>query len=108
MSGLTALRKTGKWARTDFPHSGWRCIAVKEREGNAVCEMCELQQIATINVMVHDDVPLGLNCGANCAGHMSGNPAYARLREALCKWRLKARREKPAIEKLRKKGWKGT
>jgi hypothetical protein len=106
MSMLTAMRHTGKWVRDDYPHSGWQCVEV--RDDGSVCEMCEVQKIVYAHYMTHDKLPgVTLECGVVCAGHMRGGLEYARLREALYKWQLEARKNKTPIEKLRRKGWRG-
>jgi hypothetical protein len=106
MTKLTALRKTGKWGRDDYPQSGWQCVHINDH--GAICEMCEVQKIVYVHVMVHEKLPgVRLDCGLVCAGHMRGDVAYAKLREGLFKWRYEASRNKTPIEKLRRKGWSG-
>jgi hypothetical protein len=106
MSKLTALRRYGKWARDDYPHSGWQCAEV--RDDGSTCEMCEVQKIVYVHLMTHELLPgVALECGLICAGHMRGDLEYARLREALYRWQLDARKNKTPAEKLRRKGWRG-
>jgi hypothetical protein len=86
---------TGKRRLQDVPHKGWVCIDVEDMgEPDAVCEMCETQEIRYVHTMEHPDYPDILGCGCVCAGHMEENPIGARTREN----RLKAReRRKQAL-----------
>jgi hypothetical protein len=107
MTTLKAPRKTGKWLRNDFPHSGWQCLEVSD-EGT-VCEMCEVQTITYNHVMTHELLPgVALDCGCVCAAYMTGNAEQERLREVLYKWRQEHSRQRTPVEKLRRKGWRGS
>ena len=45
---------TGKWSRVGVPHKGWTCVNVEDLgEPEAVCEMCEIQQIRYVHWMEH-------------------------------------------------------
>jgi len=77
---------TGKWAVTGVPHTGWRCIDIKDlgdRDPRVVCEMCEVHSIRYVHEMHHDDYRETLYCGCVCAGHMEEDPDSARQREHL-------------------------
>ncbi|WOH80921.1 hypothetical protein RX327_35140 [Bradyrhizobium sp. BEA-2-5] len=107
MTTLKAPRKTGMWLRDAIPHSGWKCIEIKEARGT--CEMCEVTEIGYGHVMTHELLPgVTLMCGYVCAAYMTGNAEQERLREALFKWRQEHRRQLTPPEKLRRKCWRGT
>jgi hypothetical protein len=82
----------GKWGDGAVPKRGWALVnsfdALEEGEGDLqICEMCEIQEIRYVHVMVHPGYAPGqLECGCICAGVMSGDPARvveteARLRQ---------------------------
>jgi hypothetical protein len=99
-------RKTGKWLRDDVPHTGWTCISVDD--GGGLCEMCEVTRVVYTHRMVHERYPSFLDCGCVCAGFMAEDPATERLREVLYKWQRKQLADRTPIEKLRRKGWRGS
>lgn len=105
MTELKAPRRTGKWLRDDVPHTGWRCIEMKD-EG-IVCEMCEVTKITYNHIMIHDSLPsVALDCGYVCAAFMTGNPEQELLRERVYEWQRIARAARTPIQKLRRKGWR--
>jgi hypothetical protein len=100
-SGLP--RKTGKWLRPDAPHTGWRCIDVND--DGAICEMCEVANIVYVHVMQHDNYPVPLWVGSDCAGYMVEDPAVEQLRGVLYKWQRVLLAARTPIEKLRRNRW---
>jgi hypothetical protein len=80
----SAARATGKWHRTDVPHSGWKCIDIEDLgRSSAVCEMCEAQDIRYVHSMEHASYATALRCGCVCAGRMEGSTETAKKREAI-------------------------
>jgi hypothetical protein len=72
----------GKWSDPGVPHKGWTCIGVEDlEEPNAICEMCETQEIRYVHTMHHPDYPTGLDVGCVCAEHMEDDYVRPRLRE---------------------------
>lgn len=75
---------TGKWRQQNVPHKGWRCVSwydVKELDGDLqICEMCEVNEIRFVHVMVHNDYHEELQVGCVCAEHMELEYATTRLR----------------------------
>jgi hypothetical protein len=102
-------RNTGKWKRTDVPHTDWICVRmIKDDDlsfpSSGLCEMCEVTHIAHAHVMRHPQYPHDLCCGVICAGYMTDNPAEAERRDAAYKiWC--GLRSKPDTGRLRRKGW---
>jgi len=87
---------TGKWAAHGVPHTGWRCIAIKDlgdRNPRPVCEMCDLHSIRYVHEMQHPHYRDILYCGCVCAGHMEEDPEGAHQREDRFR-KEQARREK--------------
>jgi hypothetical protein len=81
---------TGKWRQPDVPHRGWTCVDVEDLgEPEAVCEMCEVQEIRFAHHMEHQDYPTTLRCGCICAGHMEQDHARAQDRDAAMRARAK-------------------
>ena len=73
---------TGKWSRVGVPHKGWTCVNVEDLgEPEAVCEMCEIQQIRYVHWMEHPDFSEVLAVGSICAGHMENDYEAPRKRE---------------------------
>ena len=73
---------TGKWSRVGVPHKGWMCVNVEDLgEPEAVCEMCEIQQIRYVHWMEHPDFSEVLAVGCICAGHMENDYEAPRKRE---------------------------
>jgi hypothetical protein len=80
-----------KWRQPGVPHKGWQCEDIEDLGApDAVCEMCEVQEIRYVHVMSHEDYGT-LRCGCICAGHMEGDRAGARQREKSFKARLSRR-----------------
>lgn len=76
----------GKWSMPGVPHKGWTCIDIEDLGApDAVCEMCERQDIRYVHAMEHPDYPETLHCGCICAGRMEENVERARRREASMK-----------------------
>lgn len=96
-------RLTGKWLRSDVPHTGWRCVNVSDT--GCICEMCEVTKIAHAHQMVHPQWPGFLECGCVCAGFMTEDPAVERLREVLYLWKRAVRANATPVERLRRKHW---
>ena len=87
---------TGKWAVPGVPHTGWRCINIKdlgEREPRLKCEMCEVVAIRYVHEMQHGEYQDILYCGCVCAGHMEEDLVGAQAREKAFK-ASSSRREK--------------
>ena len=80
------FRRFGKWSVPGIPHRGWSCIDIEDLGSpEAVCEMCERQDIRYVHAMQHPDYPETLHCGCICAGHMEEDVERARRREASMK-----------------------
>jgi hypothetical protein len=89
---LVATRR-GKWSDRGIPHRGWRCIDIEDLgEPRMECEMCESQSIRYVHHMEHPAFPQVLAVGCVCAGHMEGNIAAARGREASMQSRIGKRK----------------
>lgn len=85
-------RTTGKWTEPGVPHKGWRCVDVEERPAqDHLCEMCEARFVRFVHVMRHEAYEGELRVGCVCAGHMEGDAAVARHREARFKLGLSRR-----------------
>lgn len=79
-------RGKGKWSQAGVPHKGWQCIDVEDLGApNAVCEMCESQEIRYVHYMEHRDYQNVLGAGCVCAGHMEDDYVGARKRERALK-----------------------
>lgn len=79
---LVANRR-GKWSVAGVPHRGWVCVDIEDLgEPSTECEMCEAQTIRYVHYMEHPNYPQVLQVGCVCAGHMEGNVAASREREA--------------------------
>ena len=73
----------GKWSQPGVPHRGWLCVGTEDLgEPLITCEMCEFQTIRYVHVMEHPSYAEVLRVGCICAGHMEGDLAAARQREA--------------------------
>jgi len=78
----------GKWSKPGVPHRGWNCVDIEDLgEPNLECEMCESQMIRYVHHMEHPQFPEVLQVGCVCAGHLEGDVAAARTREASMKSR---------------------
>jgi hypothetical protein len=72
----------GKWSQSGVPKKGWSCIGVEDLgEPEAVCEMCEVQEIRYVHTMTHPDYPAELHVGCVCATKMENDYVRPRLRE---------------------------
>lgn len=81
---MTITRRQGKWSQPNVPHKGWSCIDVEDLGATeAVCEMCEAQEIRYIHYMTHPDHHEILGVGCVCAEHMEEDYAAPRRRERL-------------------------
>lgn len=85
--------KRGKWSVAGVPHKGWTCVDIEDLGSpSAECEMCESQTIRYVHHMEHPDYPEVLQVGCVCAGHMEGDLAASRAREASMKSRAAKRK----------------
>jgi len=85
--------KRGKWSAAGVPHKGWICVEIEDLASpSAECEMCESQTIRYAHHMEHPDHPEVLRVGCVCAGHMEGDLAASRAREASMKSRAAKRK----------------
>jgi hypothetical protein len=83
----------GKWSEPGVPHKGWSFVDLEDLESpDAVCEMCEIQQIRYVHIMRHPDYEGLLRVGCVCAEKMEDDYVGPRLREK--KLRLVAGRKK--------------
>jgi hypothetical protein len=83
----------GKWSQAGVPHRGWQCVDIEDLgEPQVECEMCESQTIRYVHHMEHPVYPDALEVGCICAGHMEGDVAAARTREASMKSRAGKRK----------------
>lgn len=72
----------GKWGKKGVPHKGWECVEIEDLGApEAICEMCEAQEIRYAHHMQHSSYPDTLVVGCVCAGHMEGNLAAAQSRD---------------------------
>ena len=72
----------GKWSQADVPHKGWSCVDVEDLGSpDAVCEMCETQEIRYVHYMTHSDYSETLGVGCVCAEHMEQDYEAPRRRE---------------------------
>ncbi|MGH7093037.1 MAG: hypothetical protein ACREFB_05830 [Stellaceae bacterium] len=73
---------SGKWDKSGVPRKGWTCEGVEDLSApNAVCEMCETQEIRYVHSMTHPSYPETLRVGCVCAEHMEGDYKAPRERE---------------------------
>jgi len=64
------------------PHRGWICVSVDDLgTPDAVCEMCETQEIRYVHHMEHPDYRESLGVGCICAQHMENDYEAPRRRE---------------------------
>ena len=88
---LVAHRR-GKWSLAGVPHRGWTCVDIEDLGAPSVeCQMCESQTIRFVHHMEHSDYPDVLEVGCVCSGHMEGDIAASRAREASMKSRAAKR-----------------
>ena len=72
----------GKWSQVGIPHKAWTCTDVEDLGApDAVCQMCETQDIRYVHHMEHPDHPDTLGVGCVCAGHMESNYEAPHRRE---------------------------
>lgn len=85
--------RRGKWSVAGVPHKGWACVDIEDLgEPLQECQMCESQTIRYVHYMEHPDYPDVLEVGCVCAGHMEGDLAASREREASMKSRSAKRK----------------
>jgi hypothetical protein len=73
---------SGKWDDPAVPHRGWQFVDMADLEEPCFeCEMCETQIISYQHELWHPGYGT-LLVGCVCAGHMMGDLAGARAREA--------------------------
>ncbi len=89
---LLVTSKRGKWSQEGVPRKGWMCVEIEDL-GDPLfqCEMCESQLIRFVHHMEHPLYPTILAVGCVCAGHMEGNLAAARSRDAAMQSRASKR-----------------
>jgi hypothetical protein len=76
-------RGTGKWGQPGVPHKGWTCVDIEDLgTPDAVCEMCESQEIRYIHHMTHLTFSTALAVGCVCAGKLEEDYDGARQRES--------------------------
>lgn len=84
--------KRGKWSTPGIPHKGWVCVDIEDLgEPQVQCEMCESQTIRYVHHMEHPLYSTVLAVGCVCAGHMEGDLAAARNRDAAMQSRASKR-----------------
>jgi hypothetical protein len=89
---LVAARR-GKWALAGVPHKGWVCVDIEDLGSpTSRCEMCESQDIRYVHYMEHPAYAEVIGVGCVCAGHMEGDLAASKEREASMKSRASKRR----------------
>ena len=72
----------GKWSTPGVPHKGWSCEGVEDLGApDAVCEMCETQDIRYVQTMFHPDYEGPLDVGCVCAERMENDYIGPRQRE---------------------------
>src|SRR5260221_13852227 len=72
----------GKWSLPGVPQKGWSCVGVDDLGSpDAICEMCEIQQIRYVHTMTHPDYASDLEVGCVCAEHMEDDYVRPRMRE---------------------------
>lgn len=72
----------GKWSQPGVPKKGWACVGVEDLGSpDAICEMCEVQEIRYVHTMSHPDYADELNVGCVCAEKMEDDYVRPRLRE---------------------------
>ena len=95
---------TGKWSQVGVPHKGWICVSVEDLgTPNAVCEMCETQEIRYVHCMEHTTYGEVLDVGCVCAAKMENdyegpfrreqilrNEGQRRRRWLIRKWKISA------------------
>lgn len=85
--------KRGKWSVAGVPHRGWTCVDIEDLgEPQIDCGMCESQSIRYVHHMEHPDYSDVLEVGCVCAGHMEGDVAASRAREASMRSRAAKRK----------------
>lgn len=76
----------GKWSSLGVPHTGWQCTGVDDLgEPNAICEMCETQEIRYVHHMEHPDYSESIAVGCYCAARMESDRQAPRRREQALK-----------------------
>jgi len=79
---LVAARH-GKWSKAGVPHKGWECVEIMDLgEPSQQCEMCETSMVRYVHRMEHPTYDEVLDVGCVCAGHLEGDLAASRTREA--------------------------
>lgn len=75
----------GKWSQAGVPKKGWSCTGGVEDLGapDAICEMCETQEIRYVHFMEHPNYPDVLGCGCVCAEKMEDDYVGPRRRESM-------------------------
>ncbi|MFZ5733644.1 MAG: hypothetical protein ACOY4O_12975 [Pseudomonadota bacterium] len=77
---------TGKWSQAGVPQRGWVCDGVEDLGApDAVCQMCEVQDIRYVHTMSHPNYDTSLEVGCVCAEHMEEDYVRPRLREQALK-----------------------
>ena len=61
----------GKWSQPGVPHKGWRCVSVDDLGApDAICAMCEMQEIRYVHYMQHSSFHEILGVGCVCAARL--------------------------------------
>lgn len=96
----------GKWSQSGVPQKGWSCVGVEDLGApDAVCEMCETQEIRYVHTMAHADYASTLEVGCICAEKMEDD--YVRPREREKALRSAAGRRKRWLSRVWKKSMRG-
>lgn len=72
----------GKWSTIGVPQRGWTCEGVEDLGApDAICEMCETQEIRYVHTMSHPEYDEALSVGCVCAEKMENDYVRPRQRE---------------------------
>jgi len=72
----------GKWSRPGVPQKGWKCVDIEDLGApDAICEMCESQEIRYVHYMEHPNYNGVLGVGCVCAEHLEEDYQAPRQRE---------------------------
>ena len=86
-------QRRGKWSERGVPHKGWTCVEIEDLGSPDIqCEMCESRDIRYVHHMEHPDYDEVIRAGCICAGHMEGDLAASKLREATMRSRFSKRK----------------
>ena len=75
---------SGKWSQIGVPHRGWTCVSVDDLgASDAICEMCETQEIRYVRRVEHPDYREAPGVGRICAENMENDYETPRRRERI-------------------------